>query len=708
MNEHIFALDIGTQSVTGILLEKKNDTYNVVDFCVRKHNERSMLDGQIQNVIQVAEVISEVKNELEKEHGPLENVSVAAAGRALKTIHSETTIDISQHSLTNPEEIKHLELSAVQNAQVALTNDSNLYTNYHCVGYSVIHYKLDGEIIGSFIDQIGNKATVEIIATFLPRIVVESLLSALNRAGLKMQALTLEPIAAIHVLIPESMRRLNVALIDIGAGTSDIAITNHGTITAYGMVPIAGDEITEAISDQYLLDFKVAEQAKREVVNEKKVLIQDILGIDLELTYDQLIPDIINRVDKLASQIAEELLSLNAKPPQAVMLIGGGSLTPKIDEILAERLGLPINRVVIRGIEAIQILEKKDMLPSGPDFVTPIGIAISANQSPLHYISVSVNDRVTLMFETKQLTIGDCLIQAGIEVKKYYGKPGLAKMLTVNDESVTIRGEYGKAPIIYLNGEIATVDSIIQSNDEIVIERGIDGLSVDVTIEEIVGQMDVLTFIFNGEEKAIEPIYTVNYEQTTKDYFVKDNDNIVVKRAETISDFLEANSIAPIQSNQPFFVFVNRKRVNIERGSTQILLNGNAVPLGTIIHNQNHLQIILSERVTVKTLLKQQELPYSYVIAITFNGKSLKMKKDLVSVKRHEARLNEESVLHQGDNITIDKLIATPFIFQDIFRFVDVDMTTIQGRYKLYCNGEETAFPEPIKDGDNLEISWGE
>ncbi|MGP4062610.1 hypothetical protein [Halobacillus sp. H74] len=82
-------------------------------------------------------------------------------------------------------------------------------------------------------------------------VIVESLLSPLQRADLEMEALTLEPIAAIQVLIPTSTRRLNVALVDRGAGTSDIAITADGTISAYGMAPSAGDEITEAISDEY-------------------------------------------------------------------------------------------------------------------------------------------------------------------------------------------------------------------------------------------------------------------------------------------------------------------------------------------------------------------------------------------------------------------------------------------------------------------------
>ena len=107
---------------------------------------------------------------------------------------------------------------------------------------------LDDEVIGNLIDQQGDDAAVEIIATFLPRVVVDSLIKALHRADLELEALTLEPIAAIDVLVPPSMRRLNVALVDVGAGTSDIAITDSGTVIAYGMVSAAGDEVTEALA----------------------------------------------------------------------------------------------------------------------------------------------------------------------------------------------------------------------------------------------------------------------------------------------------------------------------------------------------------------------------------------------------------------------------------------------------------------------------
>src|SRR5699024_5571049 len=234
------------------------------------------------------------------------------------------TIPIHERPITTEEQIKHLELSAVQEAQFKLAEEGKGHFNdYHCVGYSVVHYKLDDEVIGSFIDQTGQKVSVEVIATFLPKVVVESLIAALDRANLKMDALTLEPIAAIHVLVPESMRRLNVALIDIGAGTSDLAISNNGTIVAYGMVPVAGDEITEKVSDHFLLDFKKAEQLKRKVVDEKSATVEDILGFEVDVTFDELVSIIDERVDHLAKLLADKVRELNNKSPQAIMLIGG-------------------------------------------------------------------------------------------------------------------------------------------------------------------------------------------------------------------------------------------------------------------------------------------------------------------------------------------------------------------------------------------------
>lgn len=707
MNEHVFALDIGTQSVTGILLEKLPHTYKIVDFCVKQHNERSMLDGQIQNVLQVAEIIKEVKNDLEQKHGSLHKVCVAAAGRSLKTIQTDKSLNITGNPLTTEEEVRHLELSAVQSAQALLAKEDKLnFSNYHCVGYSVLHYKLDDEPIGSLIDQAGNEATVEIIATFLPKIVVESLLAALERADLKMEALTLEPIAAIHVLIPESMRRLNVALIDIGAGTSDIAISNDGTVIAYGMVPVAGDEITEAISDHYLLDFKIAEETKRRIVNEKTATIADILGFETTIHYDELVPHISDSVNRLANLLAQEIRNLNAKTPQAVMLIGGGSLTPLLNEKIAEYLQLPTNRVAVRGVEAISGLEQNESIPTGPDFVTPIGIAISAKQNPLRYITVYVNEKVTLMFATKQLTVGDALIQAGIEVNKYYGKLGLASIITLNGEKMTIRGKYGKPPIIYVNGELASVDSVIDSEDQIIIEKGSDGEVPVVTIEEIAGKMPDLTFTFNNEKKFLKTSYKVNGQVVDASYEVQDNDQIEVFMPKTIADFLQSNDDSLPNEMEPFIVTVNEQKVVMNQGSKVILQNGQPANLSDVIHENDNISIVHPEIITVQSLLDKLNKQSDFRITVTFNGERVELSKKQLIVQRNDSTLQIDSELKDGDKLSIIEEKVGDFIFQDVFRFIDLDFSRTKGSYQLYKNDEPTTFHDAIIHGDNLEIIW--
>ena len=83
-------------------------------------------------------------------------------------------------------------------------------------------------------------------------------------------------IAAINIAIPEKFRLLNIALVDVGAGTSDISIVKDGSIIAFGMIPLAGDEVTETIARNYLTDFATAEHVKRQCERRKSVTFKDI------------------------------------------------------------------------------------------------------------------------------------------------------------------------------------------------------------------------------------------------------------------------------------------------------------------------------------------------------------------------------------------------------------------------------------------------
>ena len=120
---------------------------------------------------------------------------------------------------------------------------------YYCVGHSVIQYTLDGYAFSTLVNHRGRQAAVELIATFLPSEVVESLYGAMQQTELTIMSITLEPIAAISAVIPQELRLLNIALVDVGAGTSDIAITNNGSVCAYTMATMAGTSAQKVLAN---------------------------------------------------------------------------------------------------------------------------------------------------------------------------------------------------------------------------------------------------------------------------------------------------------------------------------------------------------------------------------------------------------------------------------------------------------------------------
>ncbi|WP_044894480.1 cell division protein FtsA [Bacillus alveayuensis] len=710
--ETIFALDIGTRSVVGIILQEKDGSYQILDMIMKEHGERAMLDGQIHDVLAVAKVIGEIKEELEKKHGPLTRVSVAAAGRALKTERAIATLHIAGKPMMTKEDITHLELTAVQDAQAKLAarETEGQSHHYYCVGYSVVNYKIDGETIGSLIDQQGTEASVEVIATFLPKLVVESLLAALQRAQLEMEALTLEPIAAINVLIPPTMRRLNVALVDIGAGTSDIAITDLGTVTAYGMVPIAGDEITEAISDHYLLDFPLAETAKRELSTKDTVTITDILGFETEVTREEMIAAISEAIDKLAHAISQEILSLNnGKPPKAVMLVGGGSLTPELPRRLAEKLNLPENRVAIRGIDAIQKLElTPEIAQYGPELVTPIGIAIAAKQNPVQYISVFVNEQIIRLFDIKRLTVGDCLLAAGIPLNKLYGKPGLALVVTLNRQTVTLPGTYGKPPTILKNGLPSSLDEEISDGDHITVKKGADGQQATVQLKDLLDEIPSKKITINGKRYEIKATIYQNGQPVASESLVHDRDVIVVKMPETIEQALkELNLSHLLDGINPFIVQINDSFIELKSFAGKLYRNGIEAKPDCPFTDGDRFEISNGIKPTIQQLAEAKNVRLSYSIPIIFNGEHITLSKNVAEFYKEGQLLKEDDVVENGATLELIEKKAEPFIFQDIFSYVQIDIPpSASANFTLLKNGEPATFYEPLAPGDELQIVW--
>ncbi|MBD5103852.1 MAG: ATPase [Ruminococcaceae bacterium] len=467
--DKIFALDIGTRTVVGIIGEKADEKYRILDCVVVPHTRRAMVDGQIEDIKQVAKIVGQVKQKLEQRNGiTLTRASIAAAGRALKTVNVSKEFDVSGSDIITEEMVASMEMETVSAAQTELDESlANEKTLFYCVGHNVVTYRLDDYKMISLNGHKGATAGIDMVVAFLPGIVVESLYSVMELNKLEVQSLTLEPIAAMNVIIPPEIRLINIALVDIGAGTSDIAIAKDGSIIAYAMATVAGDEITEEIIRSFLVDFAVAEQMKHDAAENEVITYKDIFGIPHEATQEEFIEKILPCMDNLAATICDTIIKINGESPQAVFLVGGGSLIKGLPTLVADKLDIDEDRVAVGGGEFLRDVDTGDF-NMGAEFITPIGIGVTALEDRGYDFSViTVNGKKIRVFDTKKLTVYQVLSLAGYKAGDIMGHSGQGLAFTVNGNKVFRKGSMMTPSEIKINGNSAGLTSIVTQGDNV-------------------------------------------------------------------------------------------------------------------------------------------------------------------------------------------------------------------------------------------------
>ena len=686
----VFGLDIGTRNIVGTVgYLTGDDEFNVVAQCVRQHETRAMLDGQIHDIGRVARTISVVKKELEDQIGePLSEVCIAAAGRVLKTVTTHVEYEYAEETVVSAEDIHTLNLLGIESAQDKLKEQNDTRYKFYCVGYSVMKYYLNDDLFISIEGHKANKIGEDVIVTFLPEDVVDGLYSAVGQAGLTVANMTLEPIAAINVAIPENFRMLNIALVDVGAGTSDISITREGSIIAYGMIPYAGDELTELIVQHFLVDFKTAEAMKLASTTDREVTYEDIMSISHTIPADEIWDLVQPTVDKITTEVAAKIRELNGdKTVSACFVVGGGGKIHGFTEALAEKLELPAERVALRGEEVLKEVNfEQEDIKKDPLLVTPIGICLNYYEQKNNFIMVRFNGERLKLYDNNRLTIVDAALQAGFPNDQLFPKRGTPINFTVNGAARIARGEAGEPAIVTLNGDPANINTPLVPNCEITIEPSTAGEDAVYTVGQLEEYHEAnITVYVNGKMIVCPKFVQVNGSLEPASYEIKEGDEIETRNYYTVGQVAE---FMDVEVDHDHDILVNNRVGDFDTlVYDNFTIDWTVLSFGVAPESENRYNATegTAEEVSDDTDEKQEEAAPESVtdtqnnIVVTVNGEAVEM-------------MGKES-----------------YIFVDIFDRITFDLTAGKGRaIATLINGEEAEFSQPLHDGDRIDLYWKE
>ncbi|SHE42915.1 cell division protein FtsA [Desulfofundulus australicus DSM 11792] len=694
----IFALDIGTRTVIGLVAIPEDGRLRLVAQRLVEHQRRTMLDGQIHDIPGVARAVKTVKEELEGELGfPLRQVAIAAAGRSLITRSCHIEQETGGREIGWPE-VNALELAAIQQAHRELEADPNLHAGeFACVGYSILSYYLDGYPISSLIGHRGKTIGADVLATFLPDSVVNSLYAVLQRVELEPLSLTLEPIAAIEAAIPENYRLLNLALVDIGAGTSDIAITRDGAIAAYGMVPVAGDEITEEIVQSCLVDFDTAERMKRELVRGGDIHYTDIVGLESTISCQELLDRIDPALERLAREISAQILAQNGgRPPRSVFCVGGGSQVPGLTEKIARELELDKKRVVLRNRRSIgQVLavEGEDRIP-GPEGVTVAGIALVALRKLGHdFIHIMVNGVEHRLFNAREFTVGNVLALTGFNPRLLIGHNGKNLAFTLNGRRQVIFGGLSRPARILVNDREANMQTRVSHGDRIVVHPAVNGADARATAGDLLPPGETITVYVSDRPVKMAACCLINGQAAEPSREIPPDSEVEICAAKPLGEWLAEELGVPAA----------------ELGRYEVLVNGRAVSPDYRLHDGDRVNCRHREEdrrrppADPATFKPGPEAPAAGESRNNQDAaETLATDPETTGEISGPAPARGITVMVNGRAVTLTG--RSSYIFIDIFNYIDLDLEGLKPPVCLTLNGKEASFTDELHDGDIIEI----
>lgn len=366
----IVGLDIGTTKICAIVGEVTDEGIDIIG--IGTHPSRGLRKGVVVNIETTVQSIRRAIEEAELMAGcEVNTVFTGIAGGHIKGINSHGIVAVKN------KEVREADIQRVIDAAKAVAIP---------LDREVIHVLPQEFVIddqGGIKEPLGMsgvrlEAKVHIVTAAVSS--AQNIIKCANRTGLNVADIVLQPLASAKAVLTEEERELGVCLVDIGGGTTDIAIFQNGAIVHTGVIALGGNNLTSDVAIGLRTPAHEAEKIKQKwgtclpsrVGAEETIEVPSVGGREPRSIARQVLVDILEpRVEEIFQLVYREIQRSGHADliPAGVVITGGSTLLDGMPELAEEVLGLPVRIGYPQGVGGLVDVVKSPMYATGVGLV---------------------------------------------------------------------------------------------------------------------------------------------------------------------------------------------------------------------------------------------------------------------------------------------------------------------------------------------------
>ena len=369
----IVGLDIGTSKIVAIVAELQPEgTLKVIGLW--QHVSRGLKKGVVINIDSTMQAIQRALEEAElMADCKINNVYTGIAGSHIKSLNSHGMVKIKDTEVTQMDIDRVIETAQA----ISLPADQQIL---HILTQE---YVIDGqEDVREPMGMSGMKLEVKVHIVTGAVAAAQNIVKCIKRCGIEVSDLVLQPLASSLAVLTEDEKELGVCLVDIGGGTTDIAVFKQGAIRHTAVVPIAGDQMTNDVAVAFRTPTQAAEDIKikhgcalRQLADAREIV--EVPGVDgrepRQLSVQTLAEVLEPRVVELYELVLNELRrsGMEEMIASGIVITGGSAMMRGMVELGEEIFHMPVRMGLPRYVEGLS------EVIGNPRYATAVGLLLT-------------------------------------------------------------------------------------------------------------------------------------------------------------------------------------------------------------------------------------------------------------------------------------------------------------------------------------------